>query len=378
MNNNTNSATPPKVLNPLEVRRGSTLLLSALALAIIMPLILSSGANGFFFKLFLVIALSGVYATVLSSNLIPVIKLLPALSSTVSVVFFAYTALSGGTISLSFIGVTVIFVGFLLSSAALGICAVKKYSKTEMLIGSSVSVILTGIFGVVCSFICTYGHISTSLVREKVSLFFETLQETTTSLLSAFIQSPEFANASKYLSQATQSQTVDTQELLTYTDEFTSTLVQSMKISLPGLIIVFAMMFASAAVFCFTALAGFSTKQHILGKGYFEYRISGFTARVYNTILFISMLGTFIGLPAMVLTVCINLLVILVYPLAHIGIRQFCRFLKSKRLKPILATLITVSAVISILLFFGGFAMLAMGFAGVFFISAEESKQHNP
>ncbi len=344
-----------------------------LCISILAPVVLSSNAMTLSSKLFALFALAGVYGALLPLPFRKIFRYLPAVSSTVCVALRTADILTGESKEkfVKLIFLLVAYLGFILCSAVLGFCSSKKASKTDCFVASTFCFAAISLVGAVCAFINAFGSFSVSLFKQKVAEFSSWLHTNVMQTYEQLVTTEEFATLIKSISG---SSNITADEFLKLADDYTSLIITGIKAITPALIIVTAMMFANAAVLGYTAIFGVARGKNIFGKGHFEYSVSGFTARVFNTVIFIAMLGTFIGLPGLVLTVCTNLLIILLFPLSYIGLRQIYRNIRAKNVNPLLSVILLCAVSGILFVFSGGFAILAFAFAGVFFTMSEEIK----
>lgn len=366
-----NSNEPSGTSGSPEHRSVKTEIVSVLS-ALLLSGILFGTSAGIFIKIIITMFVSGVYAVLLISRTSFFVKLVPVLFPICSAIIHAL-AISDMTSSdkSAFCAGLVLFVCFLLASAVITFCIIKRFTKTETLISLSAATLLSGAIGVVSAFIYNFGAFSISLLQQKISEYCAKLHDVVMKYYTLISQSEEF---SQMLSKVSGGESMSQDEFLSLADEYTELVITSLKAITPAVLIILAMTAAAIALLGFTVCTGITRKKNLLGKGYFEYSVSSFSARVFNTVLFISMLGTFIGLPGLVLTVCVNLLLILIPPMSYIGIRCIFRIMLLRNMHPVGAAAV-IFAILTVLVFItGGFAVIAAALSGVFFTFGAEAR----
>ncbi len=337
-----------------QVRRSAAMGIMCIIGAILPPVLILSGVGGVFNYALLMFS-SGIYAMMIASSPAKAVRLLPMFTAAVAAV--VKCVLSPQTA----VNTLVLLVGYILCAAIAAFSVVKVNSKTDTLIYTTVGVVATQVLSVVCAFATVYGKFSPTLVKEKISEFFSLLHLSVMQTYENAVNSEVFTRA---LSQLQGTKEMTAEEFLKIANESVTLIIEGFKAILPALVIIACVFIANLVILGFTISYGAVSKKGFFGGKYFEYNVSGFTGRVFNVVFFISILGSFIGLPKMVLLVCANILLILLFPMIHIALRSIYRYFLSKGKNPAAVVFVMTAVVLLLVFVTSGFALLMLALLG--------------
>ena len=317
-----------------------------------------------FAKLVIAAICSGMYMTVLigkGTGLVRLVPLIVSLCTALLNIPFGDVGAQGKNVYLTG---AFILIGSLLASNAAAFAVARKFSKSMTLAAGSASAVL---YAGICACIKIFsqeGYVSASLIVSRINSLFDALCG---GMIQVFKIASETDGFIAQMRIATGNTSLTAEEFMKNASQYAKLAVTGLKAISPALVIISAMLFMFAALFVLTALLCIANRQGFFGRKLWGYDISGFGARVFNACVFIALLGTFIGMPKLLLTVCVNLLLILLPLMFHIGLRGFYRIFVLKGIHPVAAVVLLAAAVGILFALTGGFVIMIAAFAGVFF-----------
>ncbi len=317
-----------------------------------------------FAKLVIAAICSGMYMTVLIGKGTGLVRFVPLIVSLCTVLLNIPFGDAGAQEKNVYLTGAFILIGSLLASNAAAFAVVRKFSKSMTLAAGSASAVL---YAGICACIKIFsqeGSVSASLIVSRINSLFDALCG---GMIQVFKIASETDGFIAQMRIATGNTSLTAEEFMKNASGYAKLAVTGLKAISPALVIISAMIFMFAALFVLTALLCIANRQGFFGRDLWEYDISGFGARVFNACVLIALLGTFIGMPRLLLTVCVNLLLILLPLMSHIGLRGFYRIFVLKGIHPVAAVVLLAAAVGILFALTGGFVMMIAAFAGVFF-----------
>ena len=326
-----------------------------------------------FAKLVIAAICSGMYMTVLIGKGSGFVRLVPLIVPVCTALLNIPFGDVGAQEKNVYLTGAFILIGSLLASNTAAFAAAHKFTKSMTLAAGSASAI---IYGGICACINIFaaeGALSASLIVSRINSLFDGLRS---GMVQIFKDASETDGFISQMRIATGNVSLTAEEFMKNASEYAKLAVTGLKAISPALVIIAAMLFMFVSLFVLTALLCIANKRGFFGRDLWEYEISGFGARVFNACVLIALLGTFIGMPRLLLTVCVNLLLILLPLMFHIGLRGFYRIFVSKGIHPVASVVLLAAAVGILFALTGGFVMLIAAFAGVFFsLSAENFRK---
>ncbi len=318
----------------------------------------------FFAKLVIAAICSGMYMTVLIGKGTGLVRLVPLIVSLCTALLNIPFGDVGAQEKNVYLTGAFILIGSLLASNTAAFAVVRKFSKSMTLAAGSASAVL---YAGICACIKIFsqeGYVSASLIVSRINSLFDALCG---GMIQVFKIASETDGFIAQMRIATGNTSLTAEEFIKNASQYAKLAVTGLKAISPALVIISAMLFMFAALFVLTALLCIANRQGFFGRKLWGYDISGFGARVFNACVFIALLGTFIGMPKLLLTVCVNLLLILLPLMFHIGLRGFYRIFVLKGIHPVAAVVLLAAAVGILFALTGGFVIMIAAFAGVFF-----------
>ena len=228
------------------------------------------------------------------------------------------------------------------------------------------------------SFFIKYGSISLSLISEKTDLFFDNLAESLKEVYS--IQMSNYSATDYYkeiLGELGMDKGRTINDFAEFIDEYAEVLVTSIKVILPAVIIICAVLASMVLLQSFSLLyRGVCGKAVSVSGKIWNYTVSGVTMKIYNIALLLLLLGMIINIPSAILVACINLIMIIAVLLNTVTIKTVYGFMRKRNMHPV------GSAFLILIIYCIMFAMMSIlgfffaGLAGTYLIQLEQRNKN--
>lgn len=326
-----------------------------------------------FAKLVIAAVCSGMYMTVLIGKGSGFVRFVPLIVPLCTALLNIPFGDVGAQEKNAYFAGAVILGGSLLVSNVSAFAVTRGFTKSLTLAAGTASALA---YAGICACIKLFaaeGTLSAGLIVSRINSLFDGLFDGMVQIFKAASETDGFISS---MGIATGNTSLTAEEFMKSASEYANAAVIGLKAISPALAVISAMLFMFTVLFVLTALLCIAHKRGFFGKDLWGYEISGFGARVFNACVLIALLGTFIGMPRLLLTVCVNLLLILLPLMVHLGLRGFYRIFVLKGIHPVAAVVLLAAAVGILFALTGGFVLIIAAFAGVFFsLSAENFRK---
>ncbi len=206
---------------------------------------------------------------------------------------------------------------------------------------------------------------------EKISSAFDYMQKAFLDNVNLLLDDKIMFESIKTAFLTSSKNEVTREELFNAINNASVGLFESIRLILPAVVTIGAILFSFIAIYVFSATLKTSGIKIYKGARWL-FTISGFGARLYNILFFITLLGSFFGIAQLLMVTFLNVVIIMTLPLSYVGLKSIYAFLRSKGLSCVPCIIIMVTVFLLAFTFLSYNAFVLIAFIGVYAITITE------